>query len=192
MPEPDMKYAYIVTLRKSSQKPIDFFSMVLCLSSAVIFFLIARTTYGNPYFFYPIAALIFAGMVYNAAASRRGTKPLAYRFLLMLAAFGWLMMPVAPWIGLIFGILAFLEHQSKRPLEIGFDRDRVVINTLLQQRLDWSVFNNVILKDGLLTLDFKNNRLFQKEVAEEEEEDDVDEEEFNAYCRDQLAAAQGK
>jgi len=49
-----------------------------------------------------------------------------------------------------------------------------------------------VLKDGLLTLDFKNNRLMQKEIADDEDEDDADEEEFNTWCRDQLARAYGK
>ena len=51
------------------------------------------------------------------------------------------------------------------------------------------MFNNVVLKDGLLTLDFKSNRLMQREVADDDDEDDADEEEFNAYCRSRLAAA---
>jgi hypothetical protein len=41
----------------------------------------------------------------------------------------------------------------------------------------------------LLTLDFKNNRILQKEVVDDEEED-ADEDEFNTYCRERLAAAQ--
>jgi hypothetical protein len=35
-------------------------------------------------------------------------------------------------------------------------------------------------------MDFKDNRLFQKEVVDDEEEDDADEEEFNDYCRARL------
>jgi hypothetical protein len=89
-------------------------------------------------------------------------------------------------------VAAFLEYQTKRPLEIGFDYDRIVINTLIRQRHDWSAFNNIVLKDGLLTLDFKNNRLMQKEIADDEDEDDADEEEFNTWCREQLARAYGK
>jgi hypothetical protein len=43
----------------------------------------------------------------------------------------------------------------------------------------------VILRDGLLTLDFRNNILIQKEVLEDEEPD-ADENEFNDYCRSKL------
>jgi hypothetical protein len=45
-----------------------------------------------------------------------------------------------------------------------------------------------VLRDGLLTLDFTNNRILQREV-EDDEDDDADEDEFNDYCRKQLAKA---
>jgi len=48
----------------------------------------------------------------------------------------------------------FPEYQTKRPLEIGFDSDRVVINTLIRRQYDWSAFSNIVLRDGLLTMDF--------------------------------------
>ena len=109
--------------------------------------------------------------------------------MLIVAAIGWLTVFGLRWVGLVFGVLAFLEQQSRRPLEIGFDCDRVVINSLIRQRHDWSAFNTIILRNGLLTLDFKNNRLLQREIADDDEDNEVDEEEFNAYCRDRLSAA---
>jgi hypothetical protein len=94
--------------------------------------------------------------------------------------------PFLPWLSIFFVILAILEYQTKRPLEIGFDRDRVVINTLIRRKYDWSDFSNIILRDGLLTLDFRDNHLLQKEIADDEDEDDADEDEFNDYCRARL------
>lgn len=44
----------------------------------------------------------------------------------------------------------------------------------------WSEFNNVILKDNLLTLDFKNNKLLQLTIAENDTS--VDENMFNTFC----------
>jgi hypothetical protein len=48
----------------------------------------------------------------------------------------------------------------------------------------WQQLDNVILKDNLLTIDFKSNKLMQAEL----EEGDVktDEEGFNRFCRQQL------
>jgi hypothetical protein len=44
--------------------------------------------------------------------------------------------------------------------------------------------NNAILKDGILTIDFKNNRVLQAEI--EDRMNDVNEVEFNDFCRQQL------
>ena len=44
--------------------------------------------------------------------------------------------------------------------------------------------NNVILKDDLLTLDFKNNRLLQLLVTSTET--DINEKEFNEFCKVKL------
>jgi hypothetical protein len=182
-----MKYQYVVILKKDGERATDLLSIGLCFSSAVIFgYTQLKSDHPNIYLF-AFTALILAGLIYNTVIGRRRRKPVRYKYLILLTALGWFGMPFLPWIGIVFLLLAFLEHQAKRPLEIGFDSDRVVINALIRKRHDWSAFNNVLLRDGLLTLDFKNNRLLQKEVADDDEDDDdVDEEEFNAYCRDRL------
>lgn len=50
----------------------------------------------------------------------------------------------------------------------------------------WRELDNVILKDDLLTIDLKSNKLIQVELAAENEE--ADEERFNSFCREQLQA----
>ena len=45
---------------------------------------------------------------------------------------------------------------------------------------DWSEFNNIILKDSMLTLDFKNNKLLQLNVITSG--DSIDENSFNNFC----------
>ena len=45
-------------------------------------------------------------------------------------------------------------------------------------------FNNIVLKDGLLTLDFTNNKIYQKEI--ESEYSSAEEKEFNEFCNTQL------
>lgn len=186
-----MRYQYVVILKKNSERATNLLSILLCFLSAIIF-LYVQIGQAHPVYFRVVAAVILIGLALNAIGRRRNRRSISYRYLLFVAALGWIGMPFLPWISVFFVLLAFLEYQTHRPLEIGFDQDRVVINTLIRQRHDWTVFNNIVLKDGLLTLDFKNNRLLQKEVAEDDDEDDADEEEFNAYCRERLAAVYGK
>lgn len=195
-----MRYHYVVILKKNSERTTDLLSILLCLFSAISFIIFAisavLTEAHTPARFYLlsiVALLLLTGLVVNFETKRRSSvrgrigAQVRYRYLLLVAAICWIGLTTLPWLGIFFFALAFLEYQTKRPLEIGFDRDRVVINSLIKRRYDWSAFNNIILKDGLLTLDFIDNRLLQKEVADDEDEDDADEDEFNAYCRVRLA-----
>ena len=186
-----MKYKYVVILKQRDHRAIDMFSMLLSGASAAIFFFTAlRSGQRADWVLYLLSGLIVAGLIYNSVARFFRNRAIFYRFLLGFAAIGWFVMPLSiSWIGLIFAFMIFLEAQAKHVVEIGFDTDRIVFNTIFSRRFRWSDFANVILRDGLLTLDFKNNRLIQREIADDEDEEDADEEEFNAFCRDRLAAA---
>lgn len=48
----------------------------------------------------------------------------------------------------------------------------------------WNQLNNVVLKDGLLTIDFKNNKIIQAEITEQNP--GVNEQEFNQFCNAHL------
>jgi hypothetical protein len=191
-----MRYKYVVILRNDRDRALDPVSIFLCLFCAGIFFHSGFQGVHPDYVSLTFAALLLIGIVVNLSLARRrptvGYKraaPVRYRYLLLLCALGCFVLTTAPLLGATFVLIVILEYQAKRPLEIGFDDDRVVINNIIRQQYDWSAFNNVILKDGLLTLDFKTNRLLQKAVADDDDEDDAEEEEFNAFCRSRLLAA---
>jgi hypothetical protein len=183
-----MRYPYVVILKKDSERIIDFISILLCLFSVLNFLNVQIGASHFQLFFSSFAAVVLIGAVVNIVLSRKG-RPVRYRYWLLIAGLGWLGMPFLSWLGVLFFLQSFLEYQVKRPLEIGFSSDRVVVNTLYKRSYPWTAFNNIVLKDGLLTLDFKNNRLLQKEVLEDDDEDDADEEEFNDYCRSRLKEA---
>lgn len=48
----------------------------------------------------------------------------------------------------------------------------------------WAALDNVILKDNLLTIDFKTNKIIQVEIAEPNKA--LDEMEFNLFCTGQM------
>ena len=203
-----MKYPYVVILKKTGGRATDVLSVLLCVISVGCFAVIGMGAFrqnGLPglagagwafgastdgWLVSVIAFVLLAGLVFLMIFGRR-MRPgkMRFRYLLLLAAMGWMFFTPAPWAGAFFLLLTFLEYQTKRPLEIGFNYDRVVINTFVRREFEWTAFNNVILKDGLLTLDFRSNRLIQREVADDDEDDDADEEEFNDWCRARLAAA---
>jgi hypothetical protein len=188
-----MRYKYVVILKNDRERATDAISALLCLLSAGMFLHSSYQRVPPNYLGIALAAFLLIGLAINLILARRKPKPgyrspppVRYRYWLLLSAVGWFVLTSTPWFGACFVLICILEYQAKRPLEIGFNDDRIAINKIVRQWYDWSAFNNVILKDGLLTLDFKNNRLLQKEVADDDEEDDADEEEFNAFCRSRL------
>ena len=55
---------------------------------------------------------------------------------------------------------------------------------------NWQQMDNMILKDNLLTIDLKSNKIIQAEI--EETKETVDEKIFNEFCTQQVAAAELK
>lgn len=204
-----MRYQYVVILKRDSDRIIDVISIILCTFSALNFlFEQVRAQHIN-YFLSLAVLILITGVIINITttrsnrnkvtsadinttdnmtSARKNSGQVRYKYWLLTAGVAWLGMPYLQWLSIFFFLLTFLEYQAKYPLEIGLSDDRVVINTVIKQRFDWSAFTNIVLKDGLLTLDFKNNRIIQKEVMDEEE-GDADEDEFNEYCLERLRGA---
>ena len=156
----------------------------LSASSGIVFIdeMVKSGEAGVAYLFGTI--FIAAVLLWNLYQSRKNNK-VYYSRALLIAALVWMKMPVLQWLSFVFILLAFLEYQAKYAVEIGFSDTEIVMNSLFKKRYNWGDFNNIVLKDGLLTMDFKNNKLLQKEV-QDDEDDDADEDEFNDYCNKQL------
>ena len=109
----------------------------------------------------------------------------------LVAALSLLLIPPISGFLLFFLAMALLEKFALMPEEIGFGEKEIVISGLWPKKIRWSELNNVIWKDGIITIDYKNNNLLQRETDDDEEDDDYDatEEEFNDYCEDQLRKA---
>lgn len=78
----------------------------------------------------------------------------------------------------------FFELLSKK-VRIDVDTDAISLHYVFYKKVyKWIEFNNVILKDSILTLDFKSNKLIQSEI--EEVNFQIDEKAFNRFCNEQL------
>ena len=76
---------------------------------------------------------------------------------------------------LVYGVL--VQLLVKAP-EVWVDENGVTTRTILSaKKTAWSNFNAVLIKDGILVLDHKNNHIRYLTISET-----VDEQAFNAYC----------
>lgn len=180
-----MIYQYVVSLKNRNTKYIDLIGLLLGIMSVIFFVreLLVAHQVGLAYLLGTI--FVTAVLIWNVVQSSKGKK-VYYSRALLIAALVWMKMPFFQWLTFVFIILALLEYQAKYSLEIGFSDKEVVINSLFKKRYAWSAFDNIVLRDGIITLDFINNRILQREV-EDDEDDEADEDEFNAYCGRQLS-----
>ena len=178
-----MHYDYVVTLKRENAEKTDGVSLLLLIFSLLAMSFVQTRTGLNLFLCFAIL-VILTGILTNLQAFRKG-KEMQFRSWLFVAGIFWLGMPYFQWLTFPFVLFALLEAQAKYPLEIGFHAGGIVINSLFKKKIAWESLQSVILKDGLLTLDFRNNKLFQKEVLDDDEPD-ADEDEFNDYCRSKL------
>jgi len=187
-------YDYIIVLKKKSFSVIDNISKLMLLMAIAAFLFTVYATLilhstnlqsGLSWYLLVICLIIIGWWMLCENQFKRGLIPY-YRFALMASAFGWFVVPGGMYIAIIYIIALFFEKSMKLTPEIAFDAEEIVFNGLIRKRYSWAVVNNVVLKDGLLTIDLKNNTLIQKEVNEEVSPEI--EEEFNAFCKELLVA----
>ncbi len=178
-----MHYDYVVILKRENARKTDLVSFLLLIFS-ILSFCYVQIRSGFNGFLIIASIILFTGLMRNMYVFRNG-KEMRFRRWLFVAGIFWLGMPYFQWMFIPFVFFALLEAQAKYPLEIGFYEGGIVLNSLFKKKWLWNSFQSVILKDGLLTLDFRNNKLIQKEVLDDDEPDAL-EDEFNDYCRSKL------
>ncbi len=173
-------YEYIIVLKKNNQNRVNIISQLMILLSVIGLIVTAIANPSNSIRPILISLLIVGWWIFCYLQQKRNVDP-SYRLALLLAAIGWYFQKDGLWIAFIYLMAALLEKQVKFPQEIAFDEEEIVFNSFPKKRHQWVEFNNAILKDGILTLDFKNNRIFQKEVNAAVSEDI--EKEFNQFAQ---------
>ena len=80
-------------------------------------------------------------------------------------------------------ILGVLYHLALQKLQLVFTKEKIVKLNFPVKEFEWNSLNNVILKDRILTLDFKDNKIIQAEI---ERSQSINEQQFNLFAQSQL------
>ena len=81
-------------------------------------------------------------------------------------------------------LLGVLYHLALQKLQILFSNEKVIKMNFPEKEYSWELFSNVIVKDNILTLDFKNNHILQAEI---EQPKNLDEKKFNAFAKTKIS-----
>jgi hypothetical protein len=93
------------------------------------------------------------------------------------------------WMAILVVIAYILYIISRRPMLVSFTKDHITYPSVPARQIEWKEISQVILKDGLLTIDFRNNKVIQQMVQNDSE---LQEKEFNDFCRTNLVAQLSK
>ena len=176
------EYDYLVTLKTNIAAKINMISLLLLVIAFGIFlyigFRIFPVSPHDAWVAFAAAGFIFLWIMIRFVSEK---KPY-YRLALLVAGAYFLFSPVGySWVGFLYVIAGLLEKQAKIPQELGFDKDGITTNSIIPKHYAWSELQNVLIKDNLLTIDFKNNKLFQKEILNPVPKET--EKEFNDFCK---------
>ena len=87
--------------------------------------------------------------------------------------------------GIASAYIGWAEYKIFQPCFVKIDMMGVILPTTFSERLiGWNQLNNVILRNDLLTIDFKNNKVLQLEVLDET--GTATAEEMNAFFKSRL------
>ncbi|MEO7960703.1 MAG: hypothetical protein ABIR19_04095, partial [Ginsengibacter sp.] len=71
-------------------------------------------------------------------------------------------------------------------IEFIFGKLCVLKKNFPKKEFPWHGFTNVMIKDNILTMDFKNNKLLQQELLPGQ---DISEKDFNHFARTQIISS---
>ena len=179
------EFDYIIVCRSPDFKNVDRISQFMLLISLVAFgYSIYLGLFPKPALIFAIMTAFTSWWIFCFFQAKRGVLPY-YRLGLLIASWGWFLQPNGLIIAGIFLIGALFERQVKFPYEIAFDPAGIVINTFPKKQYPWGYVENAIIKDDLITIDFKDNKLIQKQINEPVSITITNE--FNAFCAEQIA-----
>jgi hypothetical protein len=193
-----MQTAYQFIIKDRRYEGYKKLASFLFLINAVVFIFLAinKTSVSGRLLLFTAAFLLTGYSLYNWFYKEK--KDRSYVFLYLLIAVIWITDTPFWYFGVIFILLLVLQLKLERPSSISISAEGINIYNFTSNSYPWSAFNNIILKDGLLSLDFTSNKVIQTEPdwheswirgqqpAFDDEDYPAIEKEFNDFCRVQL------
>ncbi len=88
------------------------------------------------------------------------------------------------WLAFALILISLLFLLATRDLVVHVSDKAVYFPSLPRKVISWGQLNSILAKDGILTIDLKNNKLIQVHV--DESKTSIIEKEFNDFCKKQL------
>jgi hypothetical protein len=169
-----------ITLKNEKVKFYKSIALLLVILNLAVFIYLLIA---DVHFYEAAAALLLSAfyiiyLLYNSKKNRRSFFVNEFTFFILAGCWIALQNYLVAFCAVV---LAILYHLSLQKIQILFTAEVVKKINFPQKEFSWEVFTNVMMKDNILTMDFKNNKLIQVET-----ENAVDENQFNEFSKSSL------
>ena len=177
-----MKSSYSFLLPNTNMRLYNRIAYIITALDFLFFSYLLFNTGEGKYIFYILFIALFIGFEWLYKKFIRSQYYFLPNYLLLLT--GWLFIYPNYLMILLHCILAVMDVLVRQKIYLQFTGAGVLQSQgALKKMYRWDQFSNIILKDSLLTLDFKNNKLHQYAINEA-----ADENGFNNFCRQFISA----
>jgi hypothetical protein len=174
---------FIILLKNEKLKTYTIIGWLIIALNFVSFFYIGITGMSKidnlPYF---SAGLLFIIFLFRFISNREDAENDSLSLSFSIAIISLIVMQFY-WAAVIIFFLFLFQDISRRKLTVLVYDDRIIYPSFPKRTIEWEEMNNAVLKDGWLTIDLKNNKIFQNEIISPTSEID-----FNEFCDTQLQA----
>lgn len=190
-------YKLIIKDKKydGNKKIASFFFLINAIT--FIFLAFGSVSVSNKLILFTSSFILIAYSGYNWAYKKKKELPYIVVYLLMIAI--WVGETPHWYFSILLLLLLVFQFRMESGFTISLYPENIFIDGFTKKKYGWSDFNNIVLKDGLLTLDFITNRVLQVEPdwnmsvtttgiqsGETVEGYHKTEKEFNDFCKQQL------
>ena len=179
-----------LVLKNEKVKQYQLFALLIILFNCIAFIYLAITRSEIRFRCIGVVTWICALFIIQHFAKKRGKEFSAKAGAILIIIAVYLSFQFW-WPAIIMAILALLYIISIRQFILSVSGSNITYPSFPNRIIQWNELNNVIMKDGLLTMDFKNNKLIQVMVTGDKYDHQIDERNFNDFCRKQLNLASG-
>lgn len=174
-----------ITIKNEKIKYYKVIALLLVLLNVAVFIFLL---FADVHFYEAAAALLLSGLylVYLLYMAKKNSSKFFIREITFFILAGC-------WVALQNYLVAFgclfmgiLYHLSLQKLQFVFNSDFIRKMNFPQKTYAWDTLANVMLKDNILTIDFKNNTLIQLEI-----DCNINETQFNEFASQQLFKTPG-
>jgi hypothetical protein len=123
------------------------------------------------------AGLLFCIFLFQLLVKKKNESEInKFSLSFSVVVIAWIIMQFY-WMAALNFFLFIFQDISRRRLVVLFFEDRIIYPSFPKRTIQWQELSQVILKDDILTIDLKNDKIFQNEIIS-----DVNDAELNEFC----------